>query len=90
MPHHCPIVGCFAQIRPWALMCGRHWSMVPKPMQDSVTHYHRYFKGKPVHVKACQHAIEHVQDRIDTEQKAIEAKLPPKPVPKHALPYRDD
>lgn len=34
--HHCHAMKCAAPCPPKYLMCGRHWAMVPKPMQDEV------------------------------------------------------
>lgn len=83
MPHHCPIKNCFAEIKPWALLCVSHWRLVPPDLQRDVTHANRFFKGKGIHLRACRRAIEHV---VAT----IRASEPPSQTPQRGMPYRDD
>lgn len=35
----CMVLRCRRRIREDRLMCTKHWNMVPKPMQERVTHY---------------------------------------------------
>lgn len=42
MTHHCHARGCDVPTRPEALMCLRHWRMVPKPLQRAVWSSYRY------------------------------------------------
>jgi hypothetical protein len=42
--HHCHARGCTAQVPPAIFMCGKHWKMVPKPMQSAV--WRHYQKGQ--------------------------------------------
>lgn len=40
MTHTCHARGCNVTVRPELLMCGRHWAMVPRVVQQGVwTHY---------------------------------------------------
>jgi hypothetical protein len=34
--HTCHALGCDKTVPPRLLMCGRHWAMVPKPLQRTV------------------------------------------------------
>lgn len=39
--HTCHAAGCDQGVRPERLMCGRHWAMVPKVVQDAVWEHYR-------------------------------------------------
>jgi len=77
----CPIVGCVAAMQSWALLCSTHWSIVPRPLQEAVTHFNRHGKGGPSHRAACRKAIEHVRAVLAARDHA-------KPVHER-LPYAD-
>lgn len=34
--HHCHATDCIKEVPPKMLMCGRHWKMVPRRLQDEV------------------------------------------------------
>jgi len=44
--HHCHARGCQTPVPPRLLMCGRHWRMVPKPLQRAV--WRKYRPGQEV------------------------------------------
>lgn len=41
MIHTCHAKGCNKAVAPKYLMCGRHWSMVPKPQQAEIWRHYR-------------------------------------------------
>lgn len=36
MSHHCHAQGCTAPVRPAIFVCGRHWKLLPKPLQRAI------------------------------------------------------
>lgn len=46
MSHTCHVPGCGVEVRPALLMCGGHWRLVPKPLQDRV--WRTYRRGQEV------------------------------------------
>lgn len=39
--HHCHAIGCAVIVVPERLMCKRHWSLVPRPLQQAVWQHYR-------------------------------------------------
>jgi hypothetical protein len=66
MSHRCPGRGCKATVDDRQLMCGRHWHMVPKPLQLAV--YRAYSRGRGLGTEALRHAqdaaIRSVNDKL--------------------------
>jgi hypothetical protein len=63
--HHCHANDCPMPTPPRLFMCGRHWAMVPRPMQDAVwAAYRAAPKGGRArdarYLTACANAVEHV------------------------------
>ena len=63
----CPVLWCGKTAEPeLALMCARHWAMVPAELQTKVIAAHRHRKGRGVRrwVNIRQEAIDKV-DRME-------------------------
>lgn len=54
----CPVHGCSAHRKRWALMCARHWYTVPKSLRDRVWKEYRSRPGSLPHRRACMDAIQ--------------------------------
>lgn len=50
MAHVCHARGCTTAVRPELLMCGRHWRMVPKAVQQAVWRAYRPGQCEDRHV----------------------------------------
>lgn len=65
-PHTCHAEGCETTVPPKLLMCGRHWRMVPRPVQMLV--WNAYVPGQeitkcptPAYLEAAQTAVDLVR-----------------------------
>jgi len=65
MTHRCPGPRCTHQVDDNMLMCGRHWRMVPAPLQRAVWAAWRNGEGRysPEHTAAIEAAIRSVNPR---------------------------
>ncbi|AZS12623.1 hypothetical protein HWB99_gp087 [Mycobacterium phage DrLupo] len=66
--HTCHALRCNTEVPPKLLMCGKHWRMVPKPLQDRVWHHYR--PGQEVtkdpsheYIRAAMAAVNAVADK---------------------------
>jgi hypothetical protein len=66
--HLCHAKGCKTPVPPRLLMCGKHWRLVPRPLQQAVWRHYR--PGQEVdkeptgaYLDAAQMAIEAVEKR---------------------------
>lgn len=66
--HHCHAEGCTTHVPPRLLMCRKHWSMVPRPLQAAV--WDAYVPGQEqrkdptsMYLDAARAAIEVVADK---------------------------
>ena len=62
--HICPVNGCRARVAHNMLMCGEHWSLVPKAIANEVWRTFRTGRGGIAHTMAMRRAIESVDDQI--------------------------
>lgn len=60
MSHRCPITACVKLVPDDRLMCSRHWSAVPAPLQKTIYLLWNSGKPKPGHAEACTSAIAQV------------------------------
>ena len=73
MTHTCPAVGCTKRMPSTMLMCGKHWRLVPVPIQRRI--WRSYRKGPTAHT-ATDDYMRAVADAV----KAV-ADAEPKPAP---------
>jgi len=57
----CPVEGCQNLRRRQHVMCGYHWSRVPRPLRDRICKLFRTDPRGEAHQAAVQEAITHVQ-----------------------------
>lgn len=67
MAHRCPITQCpIRNVPDERLLCGRHWAMVPVPLQRTIYRLWRGGNPAPGHAEACASAIEQVTAAMAT------------------------
>jgi hypothetical protein len=62
--HRCPAGQCIAQIAMRFLMCGDHWAMVPRPLQQAV--YAAYDHGRGLGTEELLHAQTAAIDAVNS------------------------
>jgi hypothetical protein len=62
--HKCPANGCNAQVPYRMLMCGSHWKLVPRAIQDAVYREYRRETHSAAHIQACKTATEAVNREL--------------------------
>jgi hypothetical protein len=46
------------------LMCGGHWQMVPRPLQNTIWRLYRDGNPRDGHLEACASAVEQVNAKV--------------------------
>lgn len=70
--HCCHAIGCFKTVLPKYLMCGKHWKMVSRELQDRIWKHYRPGQEKDKrptkeYLRAMKLAIEYVAYREGRE-----------------------
>lgn len=86
MSYYCPIPNCRFEVARPLRICKSHWSLVPRPQADALSHYARTRKGGPSHVAAFERAVESVTKLLEA-RRPVQTVQPARTV---SMPYRDD
>lgn len=65
--HKCHAIGCDVVVAPRLLMCFKHWSMVPKYLQDLV--YKWYVPGQEITKTPSQQYLRFAEKAIESVEK---------------------
>ncbi|MCL2729299.1 MAG: hypothetical protein FWE15_04655 [Actinomycetia bacterium] len=65
MTRTCPVRGCPREIADRFLMCGDHWRMVPRRVQQAVYTAYRAPRPDVLLAAARDAAIQHVNERLE-------------------------